>query len=143
MRRKAVAIRADHARVIALCERLADATLAGATEWQDAGNDHFTWARTEGRVSIGARDRDGQPPYEIAIFNPGGDKVEELASALADDESPADWNAPIAELYRVARRNALRADEIIDALMSALPTPPARPAAAERATPDQVPSPSA
>lgn len=134
-----MAIRTDHARVIALCERLADATVAGATEWQAAGDDHFTWTRAEGRVSIGARDRDGQPPYEIAIFNTDGERVEELASALADDESPADWNAPIAELYRVARRSALRADEIIDALMSALPMSHASPAA-ERAVPDQVTS---
>lgn len=139
MRRKAVTIRADHARVIALCERLADATLRGAAEWQHAGDDHFTWTRAEGRVSIGARDRDGQPPYEIAIYNPDSEKVEELASALADDESPADWNAPIAELYRVARRSALRADEIIEALMSALPTPDVR-SAAERGVPEKVTS---
>jgi hypothetical protein len=116
-----MAIRADHARVIALCERLADATLAGATEWRDEGDDHFLWTRAEGKVSIGARDRDGQPPYELAIFNPKGEKVEELASALAEDDNPAAWNGPLAELYRVARRSALRADEIIDALMNALP----------------------
>ena len=134
-----MAIRADHARVIALCERLADATLRGATEWQHAVDDHFTWTRAEGRVVIGARDGDGQPPYEIAIFNPDGEKVEELASALADDESPADWNAPIAELYRAARRSALRADEIIEALMSALPTSDVRPPA-ELGVPEKVTS---
>ncbi|MDF2752888.1 MAG: hypothetical protein K0S82_1271 [Gaiellaceae bacterium] len=116
-----MAIKADHARLIALCERLADATLAGAAEWRDESHDNFLWTRTEGKVSIGARDRDGQPPYELAIFNPEGEKVEELASALAEDDSPAAWNAPLAELYRVARRSALRADEIIDALLNALP----------------------
>jgi hypothetical protein len=115
-------IRPDHARLIALCERLAEATLAGATEWRDGEDDHFLWASSEGRVSVGARDRDGQPPYELAIFNPTGDKVEELESALSEEDTPAAWNPPLAELYRVARRNALRADEIIDALMNALPT---------------------
>ncbi len=116
-------IRADHARVIALCEALSVATLGGVTEWRDGGDDHFLWTRAEGAVSIGAHDRDGQPPYEIAVFNPEGDKVEELASALAEDDSPAEWNAPLAELYRVARRSAFRADDIIDALVNALATP--------------------
>ena len=114
-------VRPDHARLIAFCERLAEATLAGTIEWRDGGDDHFLWTRAEGRVSVGARDRDGQPPYELAIFNPEGEKVEELASALAEDDTPAAWNGVLAELYRVARRSALRADEIIDALMNALP----------------------
>lgn len=116
-----MAIRADHARVIVLCDRLADATLAGDTDWRGGGDDHYLWEPEEGTVSIGARDRDGQPPYELAIFNSGGEKVEELASALVDDDRPAEWNEPLAELYRVARRSALHADEIIEALMNALP----------------------
>ena len=113
-------LRPDHARLITLCERLAETTLAGATEWRN-GDDHFLWTSTEGSVSVGARDRDGQPPYELWIFNAAGSKVEELGSALAEDDTPAAWNAPLAELYRVARRSALHADEIIEALMSALP----------------------
>jgi hypothetical protein len=114
-------LRPDHARLIALCERLSEGTLAGAAEWRDGKDDHYLWTSTEGRVSVGARDQDGQPPYELAIFNPGGDKVEELGSELSEDDTPAPWNVPLAELYRVARRNALHADEIIDALMNALP----------------------
>lgn len=116
-----MAITADHAHLIVLCERLADATRARATEWRAEGDDHFRWERPQGGVSIGPRDRDGQPPYELAVFNAEGEKVEELASALVDDDRPAEWNEPLAELYRVARRSALHADQIIDALMDALP----------------------
>jgi ankyrin repeat protein len=116
-----MAVRADRARLILLCERLTDATAAGTTEWRGQGDDHFRWERAEGAVSIGARDRDGQPPYELAVFNPGGERVEEVASALVDDDRPAEWNEPLAELYRVARRSALHADEIIESLMQALP----------------------
>jgi len=126
-----MAIRADHARLIVLCERLADATLAGAADWRGEGNDHYLWEREEGALSIGARDRDGQPPYDLAVFNSGGEKVDELASALVDDDRPAEWNEPLAELYRVARRSALHADEIIEALMNALPAPRAGYGAAE------------
>jgi hypothetical protein len=120
-RSEAMAIRADQARVILLCERLVDATAAGATEWSGEGDDHFRWERAEGTVSIGARDRDGQPPYELVVFSGNGERVEELASALVDDDRPAEWNEPLAELYRVARRSALHADEIIAALMQSLP----------------------
>jgi hypothetical protein len=108
------------ANVIVLCERLIAATVARAVEWRAGAEDEFSWDRDEGSVTIGARDRDGQPPYDLAIFNRDGLKVEELASALVDDV-PADWNAPLAELYRVARRSALHADALIDALMAALP----------------------
>jgi ankyrin repeat protein len=115
-----MALRTDHARLIVFCDRLAHATLSAAAEWRGEGDDHYKWERAEGSVSIGARDRDGQAPYELAVFNGAGDKVEELVSALVDDE-PAEWNEPLAELYRVARRSALHADEIIEALMKALP----------------------
>jgi ankyrin repeat protein len=115
-----MALRTDHARLIVFCNRLAYATLSGAVEWRGEGDDHYRWEREEGSVSIGARDRDGQPPYELAVFNGSGEKVEELASALVDDD-PAEWNEPLAELYRVARRSALHADEIIEALMGTLP----------------------
>jgi ankyrin repeat protein len=115
-----MALRTDHARLIVFCDRLAHATISGVTEWRGEGDDHYKWERAEGSVSIGARDRDGQPPYELAVFNGSGEKVEELASALVDDD-PAEWNEPLAELYRVARRSALHADEIIEALMGTLP----------------------
>lgn len=117
-----MAMRADHVQLIELCERLADATAARAAEWRLDREDLYLWERPEGRVAIGARDRDGEPPYELTLFNGDGHKVEELASALVDDDRPAEWNAALAELYRVARSSALRADEIIEALMRALPT---------------------
>ena len=120
-----MAIRSDHARLIALCERLSDATLAGTAKWRGEDEDHYIWEREEGAVAVEARDRDGQPPYQLIVFNGNRDKVEELASALVDDDQPASWNQPLAELYHVARRSALNADEIIDALMAALPAPTA------------------
>ena len=111
-----------HTQLIELCERLADATATREVEWRREGEDEYIWERKEGRIAIGARDRDGQPPYELTVFNGDGAKVEELASALVDDDRPAEWNDALAELYRVARSNALGADEIIAALMHALPT---------------------
>ena len=113
-------------RLIVLCERLAAATRAGAAEWRDEGNDTYLWHHAGGAVAIGARDGDGQPPYELAISNADGIRVEELESALVGDDLPAPWNEALAGLYRAARRSALRADEIIDALIAALPAHPGR-----------------
>jgi hypothetical protein len=109
-------------RLIVLCERLAGTTRAGAAEWRDEGNDTYLWNHAGGAVTIGARDGDGQPPYELAISNPQGLRVEELESALVESDLPAPWNEALADLYRAARRSALKADEIIDALIAALPT---------------------
>ena len=117
-----MAIKAHTVQLIELCERLADATATRDVEWRREGEDEYIWEHKEGRIAIGARDRDGQPPYELTVFNGDGAKVEELASALVDDDRPAEWNDALAELYRVARSNALGADEIIAALMQALPT---------------------
>jgi hypothetical protein len=133
-----MAVRLDHARLIALCERLSEATLAGDAKWRGEGEDHYIWERKEGAVAVEARDRDGQPPYQLIVFNGKREKVEELASALVDDDQPAAWNQPLAELYRVARRSALNADEIIDALMAALPAPAATQELEAEAPPDAV-----
>jgi hypothetical protein len=107
-------------RLIVLGERLAEATIAGDAEWRSEEEDWYVWEHLEGSVAIGARDRDGQPPYELAVMNRGGQRVEQLLSALVADDEPAPWNEPLAELYRLARRSALHADEIIDALIDAL-----------------------
>jgi hypothetical protein len=107
-------------RVIVLCKRLAEATSLGDVEWRAEDEDWYLWEHPEGAVAIGARDRDGQPPYELQIMNGEGQRVEQLLSALVADDQPAPWNEPLAELYRLARRSALHADEIIDALIAGL-----------------------
>lgn len=121
-RREEVPETEDKDRIITLCERLTAATIARRAQWREDGEDVFGWEHERGSVSIGSRDNDGQPPYELTIYNGDRVKVEELTSQLVDGERPAEWNQPLAELYRVARRSALQADEIIDALIETLPT---------------------
>jgi hypothetical protein len=108
-------------RVVILCERLASATATHDAEWQVTADDTFRWARPEGAVEIRSRDRDGEAPFELTIYNSEGQKVEERASALVDDDRPAPWNAALADLYLVARGSALHADDVIDALIERLP----------------------
>jgi hypothetical protein len=108
-------------RLTALAQRLASATAARVAQWQIEGDDVFTWGTDKGTAKIASRDRDGEPPYELTIYTAAHEKVDELTSELFADDQPAPWNEVLVDLYRVARRSALRADEIVDALMEALP----------------------
>jgi hypothetical protein len=117
--------RIDADRLVLLSQRLVEATASRQVVWgldeEDNDEDLFEWVTDEGSVSITSRDGDGDPPYELGIYNPDHEQVEELSSDLVGDDEPAPWNEPLAELYRAARRSALRADDIIDALIDALP----------------------
>jgi hypothetical protein len=117
-----MAVETDKGRVVVLCERLADATRAGYVEWRREGDDTFVWQAEQATVSIGSRDKDGEPPYQLLVVNENGVKLEELTSELVENDRPAEWNEPLAVLYRVAVRKALGADEIIEALIESLPT---------------------
>jgi hypothetical protein len=112
----------DKQRLADLAHRLAAATSARHAQWRFEGDEVFTWGTDQGSVKVASRDRDGEPPYELTLYNPSNEKVDELSSELLADDQPAPWNEALVELYRVARRSALRADEIVDALMEALPT---------------------
>jgi hypothetical protein len=121
----------ENRRIVVLCERLAYATRARTAEWSREEEDTFMWASKEGSVSIGSRDKDGEAPYELVVVNAKGEKLDELTSQLLDDDRVADWNEPLAELYRAARRSALRADDVIEALMDALPPAASNPDAGD------------
>ena len=107
-------------RLATLARRLAEATAQRAAQWQLKEPDVYSWAADEGTVTVASRDRDGEPPYELTLFNPSAERVDELSSELLSDDRPAPWNDALAELYRVARRSALGADDIIDALIDRL-----------------------
>jgi hypothetical protein len=117
-----MAVQTDRAGIAVLCERLLDATRAGYVEWRREDEDVFVWQAEQAGVSIGSRDKDGEPPYQLVVVNGDGEKLEELTSELVEDDQPARWNEPLAGLYRSARRKALGADEIIEALIQTLPT---------------------
>jgi hypothetical protein len=116
-----MAVETDRSRVVVLCERLADATGVGQVKWRREGEDTFVWQAEEASVSVGSRDKDGEPPYQLLVLNTDGEKLEELTSELVENDQPAEWNEPLARLYRAAVRSALGADEIIEALIQRLP----------------------
>jgi hypothetical protein len=111
---------ADKQRLTTLAHRLTAATTARSARWQ-LDDDVYVWAAKEGTVTIVSRDRDDEPPYELSVLTPGRQKVDELTSALLEDDRPAPWNEALVDLYWAARRSALGADDIIDALIEGLP----------------------
>lgn len=111
----------DTQRLTTLAHRLAAATAARKARWELGENDVYVWAANEGSVTIVSRDRDDEPPYELAVLSPSGERLDELTSALLEDDRPAPWNEALVDLYRAARRSALGADDIIEALIDALP----------------------
>jgi hypothetical protein len=113
----------DRQRLVTLAERLAAATAARTAEWQLLDGDVYAWGSPEGSVTVASRDHDDEPPYELTVYNPKQEKVDELSSELLGDDEPAPWNDALVELYRAARRSALRADDIIDALIERLSVP--------------------
>lgn len=114
-------------RHVELCERLAGATVLGEVEWTVEEETAFVCRRSSGTVGIRSRDRDGEPPYELVIFDPNGVKVETLLSEWSAEEEPALWNKALADLFRAARRRALGVDKLLDDLLAELPaTQPAQ-----------------
>jgi|Tabmets5t2r1_1033131.scaffolds.fasta_scaffold72936_1 hypothetical protein len=110
-----------YTRLVELCERLGGATLTGQVEWAAEEDTAFICKRQSGAVAIRSRDRDGEPPYELAIYAPKGAKVEALLSEWTNEEEPAFWNKALSDLYRAARRQALGVDKILDDLFAELP----------------------
>jgi hypothetical protein len=118
---------APYARHVELCERLAGATMLGEVDWTVEEETAFVCRRSSGTVGIRSRDHDGEPPYELVIFNPDGAKVETLLSEWSIEEEPAIWNKALVDLYRAARRDALGVDKLLDDLLAELPaTQPAQ-----------------
>jgi hypothetical protein len=110
----------DKLQLARLAERLSDATAGKRIEWRAPEPDAYEWAAADGIVSVASKDRDGQPPFELSVFNSQRQKLDDLRSELLANDQPAPWNAALADLYSVARRSALRADDVIEALMNAL-----------------------
>lgn len=111
-----------YTRLVELCDRLTAATMLKQLEWTAEHETAFLCTRKSGTIAIRSRDRDGEPPYEVAIYNPNGNQVEGLLSEWSANDEPAFWNKALTDLYRAARRQALGVDRILDDLFAELPS---------------------
>lgn len=113
----------SQAQLVELCERLVAATLEQHLEWEAGETTAFTCTRRSGTILVKSVDGSGEPPFELAIFNTDGVKVESALSESAGEERSASWNGAISNLYRAARRRALHGDRLVADLLADLPRP--------------------
>jgi hypothetical protein len=105
-------------RLAALVTRLDELTGSGRIHWEladDTRDDSFTYATPTGAVELFSRDRDGRDPYVVVVRDTDGRLVERVEVG-----KDADLFELVTRLYRLARRQALRADAVIEALLSSL-----------------------
>jgi hypothetical protein len=105
-------------RLAGLVARLAELTHGGQVGWELAEadrDDSFTYATPAGAVIVFSRDNDGRDPYVLTIRDAHGRLVErvELRWSSADGH----LYGLVDRLYRAARRQVLRTDEVIEALL--------------------------
>lgn len=101
--------------ILRLVRILFDRTLNDSIEWASAGNDRFLHSTPRGATVIGSVDRDGEPPYDVVLFDEEGKSVASLQRGYDD---PQDEFELLRDLYETARRHALNIDPFVDSLIA-------------------------
>src|SRR4051812_32387370 len=114
--------------LVDLLRELIDRTRAGKINWVPAsGTDGFQFVGSRASVLIRARDEDAAPPYVLELFS-GTEFVDLLTSDWDEPEDfngeriPRPWNSDLFRLFLLARRSALRIDELVASLISDIDT---------------------
>ncbi len=115
-----------------LVSQLIDSTTAGTVKWRAGFSDtSFVAALKKGSVRIARfeeqwRDDDGVPQlsewYVLEILDLNGVCGERLSSSPSEtgDDSLEFPQKPLAELFRLARANAINVDGVVDAILGEL-----------------------
>jgi hypothetical protein len=110
---------AFHAFANDLVSRSENHTMA----WEPfSDGDGFAFVGTKAAVVIRSRDADGNSPYVLELFDESDGLREQLQSGYEFDasgnyEMPHEWNETLARLYHLARRAALRLDELSTSIL--------------------------
>jgi hypothetical protein len=111
-----------------LAERLLAKTVKGELDWQRTENeDAYQVSLGDASVRIVENDYPGLQgyAYEVRVYNAEGVVVDSFTdrslSQLGENpKSSGDWSLVLTELYALARRFALRTDEVLDDLLGRL-----------------------
>jgi hypothetical protein len=105
-----------------LVERLLDRTRAGELSWEETVEDNtFQVSFSKNSVQIRYVDLHRGSEYQISIIDDRGQITEVFSDVqlhLEDNNTPRPWRAIMHEIYSSARRRALKADEVIDSILS-------------------------
>ncbi|TYK53023.1 hypothetical protein [Actinomadura decatromicini] len=130
-----------NSQIVRIIERLLKRTKAGSVEWNvivprsagRRGRDGFGYSTSSASVIIGSVDGDGRPPFYFEIMDDEGVSIErfymppdrrsarareEIDAAILSDEDNAVKRLYVSMelLYNLARRNALKSDQVLDQL---------------------------
>jgi hypothetical protein len=120
---------ADPDRIMRLCEGLIAATEAGDVKWsrtlykgkEEPETTDFITTFKAGRVRVRSRDKDDAAPFRLLFFDAKGERIEGAETGVDSGGMPLPWNASIETLYNLARSQALRITERLDAFLEELP----------------------
>lgn len=100
-----------------IIKRLLELTQQGAIHWARGSRrsvEPFSINLTESTIRLRSRDDDQAAPYLVQILNDEGILIETIQ---AETEDEIDM---LSELYRLARREALRVDDVISSVLREL-----------------------
>jgi hypothetical protein len=115
----------DNGRLLNLVTALVGRTQEGTIEWQELDEDFVYQCDTpRAIIRIESIDRDDSGPYRVVIMNSAGREIESLSSSTLGLDPVV--HEDFGTLYRLAKRQALRTDELIDDLFEDLGIPKAK-----------------
>jgi len=111
-------------KVRSLMRRLQIGTANNQILWEQQSDTAYLYARRSSSVWVAA-DSDGTAPFKLQVYDGDGQVVDEYETVMRATEAEyRAANQELAELYKAARRQALRSDEVLDDLMQDLPPDP-------------------
>lgn len=100
---------------------LVQKTRSGDIKWESKDGSTLFLSTANGSVVLSSRDDDGQSPYRIAIFDKDGRQVDTFAlSEFSTDREEDVLDDRLTELYGIARRSALKIDQVVRGIMDDL-----------------------
>lgn len=104
-----------------LVERLLNKSRSGELAWRESIRpDEFQVAFPSSGVQIRSTKSGNFTDFHISLIDSSGRVVDGFGNDQLDRDGPyksGSWSRPLSELYELARRSALRADDVIDSIL--------------------------
>ena len=118
-------------KMLELMDRLLLQTQRGSLHWTSNRSSlaQFETKVGEATVTIVSQDADGNHPFTLRLWRPGDPdaegkrpwtEIERLNSLDTVATGDAEWTMRLGELWRVARADALKVDQNLDAVLAEL-----------------------
>jgi hypothetical protein len=113
----------DNEKLAEVARRLGELTKAGKIRWETTDQlDTFLFGAPSSNVLVGSLNGDGEHPFFMRVMTPAGEVTDSLEtfSDVTDVWGRPEWHLSIRDLHRRARRDATKADAVVDSLIEEL-----------------------